>query len=145
MAGQEIILRLSTGPGPQGNTCCDLCYWGDPVISIGDVPKLATEREWRQLEQQAIASARSALMGKADPASGAFDLHSRDQRFGAGIALGSQGLTDSVFAFSDGSRDLIYRGFACDLDEEPVGGVERGKPYNIACDGQSFAYRIEFD
>ena len=127
-AGQHITLRLWTGPGPKNNTTCDQCFWGDPVITVGDLPALPTEAEWQAREQNALANARQAITKRPKKDSGAFRLESKSQRFGAAIALGKQGLTDSVIVFSDGTREVIYRGFACDIDRAGVGGVENGQP-----------------
>jgi len=127
-AGQHIVLRLWTGPGPKNNTTCDQCFWGDPVVTVGNVPSLPTEAEWRAREQSALANARLALADKPKKGSGAFRLESGGRRYGAAIVLGRQGLTDGVIAFSDGTRELAYRGFACDIDRAGVGGVENGQP-----------------
>ena len=127
-AGRRVTLRLWTGPGPKNNTSCDQCYWGDPVIIVGEQPVLATEEEWQRLEREAVAQARRAFEKRPGRGSGAFSLDVRGQRFGAAVALGRQGLTDGVIAFSDGERDLVYRGFAVEIDRAPVGGVENGQP-----------------
>ncbi|HNX35550.1 MAG TPA: hypothetical protein PKM57_13035 [Kiritimatiellia bacterium] len=127
-AGQRITLRLWTGPGPKNNTTCDQCFWGDPLVTVGRLPALQTEAEWQALERQAVADARLALSNKPKKGSGAFRLDVRGQRFGAAVALGKQGLTDGVIAFSDGVRELIYRGFACDIDRGGIGGIENGQP-----------------
>ena len=127
-AGQSVTLRLWTGPGPKGNTTCDQCFWGDPVVTVGTLPALADEEAWQALERTAVARARGALAKRFGAGPGAFRLDVRGQRFGAAVALGRQGLTDGVLAFSDGTRDLIYRGFACDIDGAPAGGVENGMP-----------------
>lgn len=128
-AGQRITLRLWTGPGPKNNTSCDQCYWGDPVIAVGTLPAPATEAQRQALADAALARARDALARRPKSGSGAFRLEASGQpRFGAAVALGPQGLTDGVIAFTDGTRDLLYRGFACDIDRAPVGGVENGQP-----------------
>ena len=127
-AGQRITLRLWTGPGPKGNTTCDQCYWGDPVIAVGTLPALPTEAQWQAREQKAAALAKSALTGTPQRDNGVFLLVADLQRFGAAVVLGEQGLTDGVIAFSDGTRVLTYRGFACDIDRSAVGSVENGLP-----------------
>lgn len=127
-AGQSVTLRLWTGPGPKNDTTCDQCYWGDPVVTVGTLPALADEETWQALERTAVARARDARTKRFGIGPGAFRLNVHGQRFGAAVALGRQGLTDGVIAFSDGTRDLIYRGFACDIDGAPAGGVENGMP-----------------
>jgi len=128
-AGRHVIVRLWTGPGPKNNTTCDLCAWGDPVIAVGTLPALPTEERWQAREKEASAQARLALAEKPKRGSGAFRLRGGGgQHFGAAVVLGEQGLTDGVFAFSDGKRVLTYRGFACDIDQAGIGGVENGQP-----------------
>lgn len=127
-AGQHITLRLWTGPGPKNNTVCDLCYWGDPVIVVGNLPSLSTEAQWLARDQEAADAARLAVTKKPKKGNGAFRLNVNGECFGAAVVLGAQGLTDGVIAFSDGKRVLTYRGFNCDVDHAPVGGVENGRP-----------------
>jgi hypothetical protein len=127
-AGQHITLRLWTGPGPKNNTTCDQCFWGDPVITVGRLPALPTEEQWKAREQEAAARASLAVTKKPKRDTGVFRLDVNGQRFGAAVVLGDQGLTDGAIAFSDGTRTLTYRGFACDIDRAAVGGVENGQP-----------------
>ncbi len=127
-AGQTITLRLWTGPGPKHNTTCDQCYWGDPVIIAGLQPAPATEDEWAILERAAVDKARRAVTRHPERGSGAFRLDVNGQLFGAAVELGRQGLTDAVTVFTDGTRDIIYRGFNCEIDRTPVGGFEHGQP-----------------
>ena len=127
-AGQSITLRLWTGPGPKNDTTCDQCYWGDPVVAVGTLPPLPTEAQWQAREKEATARAQQAAAQRPARGSGAFQLSVGGQAFGAAVVLGEQGLTDAVFAFSDGARALTYRGFACDIDQGPVGGAENGQP-----------------
>ena len=127
-AGQRVTLRLWTGPGPKDDTTCDQCYWGDPVIAVGTLPALPSEAEWQARERDAAAGARQALAQKPKKGSGLFRLEAHGHRFGAAVVPGRQGLTDGVIAFSDGTRELLYRGFACDIDHAGTGGVENGQP-----------------
>jgi len=114
-AGQRITLRLWTGPGPKNNTTCDQCYWGDPAVTVGRLPALPSETQWLAREQEASAHAARAVAERPKRGTGAFRLDVNGRRFGAAVVLGEQGLTDAVFAFSDGDRALTYRGFACDV------------------------------
>jgi hypothetical protein len=127
-AGQSITLRLWTGPGPKNNTTCDQCFWGDPVIAVGTLPALPTEAQWQMREQDAESRAKMAVTKKPKNNTGIFRLEVSGQRFGVAVVLGEQGLTDGVLAFSDGTRTLTYRGFACDIDKATIGGVENGQP-----------------
>ena len=127
-AGSTLTLRLWTGPGPANDPTCDQCYWGSPAITVGKTPALQSEAEWQSLDAAAITLARQAICAPSASGPGQFRLTSGQNVFGAGIALGRQGLTDGVIAFSDGQRDLVIRGFACDIDDQPIGGVENSEP-----------------
>lgn len=135
-AGKAIALRLQTGPGPKNNTTCDQCFWGDPVIRIGELPKTQDEAEWAALEKVATARAEAALRNGGDTGQGAFRLNVRGEKFGAAVVTGRQGLTDGVIAFTDGTRALLYRGFGCEVDGAAVGGVESGMPV-FRCETES--------
>lgn len=128
-AGKTITLRLWTGPGPKNNTSCDSSFWGDPVVFAGDAqPSAPTAEQWAAREKSAAAAARQALTQGGSPDGGRFVLNVRGEKFGAAVVLGTQGLTDSVIAFTDGNNDLLYRGFTCQIDKSPVGAVELGAP-----------------
>jgi len=128
-AGQTITLRLWTGPGPKNNTSCDNGYWGDPAIMVGDTSASApTADQWAVREKLALASAKQALRDGNRKSRGRFVLDVRGEKFGAAVIPGDQGLTDGVIAFTDGTRTLVYRGFLCDIDKNPVGAVDMGMP-----------------
>jgi hypothetical protein len=142
-AGQHVTLRLWTGPGPKNNTTCDQCYWGDPLIMVGAQPAVPTEEQWRVREQDAAARAKRAVSKRPKKDTGIFRLEVNGQRFGAAVVLGEQGLTDGVIAFSDGERALTFRGFACEIDRAPVGGVENGQPVlSVAAGGEGGAWAV---
>jgi hypothetical protein len=144
--GQHITLRLWTGPGPKNNTTCDQCYWGDPVITVGTLPAPPTEEQWRAREEAATEGAKRAVSKRPKRGAGTFRLEVNGQRFGVAVVLGEQGLTDGVLAFSDGTRVLTYRGFACEIDRAAVGGVENGQPVlrvETAVDGDAWVVTHE--
>ncbi len=128
-AGKSITLRLWSGPGPHKNTFCDGGYWGDPVIKCGKFnTSLPTPAQWSSRELTAEASAKKALIFGADKAHGRFLLNVRGETFGVSVIPGPQGLTDAVFAFTDGKETLLYKGFEIDIDHAPVGAVDMGIP-----------------
>ncbi len=117
--GQRVLLKLWTGPGPEGNTVCDSGYWGDAVLHVGRRIEPTTDAEWQARTEEAVALAREGLAGGTGPRR--FRLAGRCGTFGAGIAAGKRGLVDSVIAFSDGSRDLAFRGFVMEVGGQGVG------------------------
>ena len=145
-AGQSIMLRLWTGPGPKNNTTCDQSYWGDPVVVVGKQCAPPTEEEWRAREEKAGKLAKAAAKKKPSSTELGFQLKVNGQVFGAAVVLGAQGLTDGVIAFSDGERVLAYRGFLCDVDRAGVGAVENGQPVTgVGADMRGGALTVSHD
>ena len=122
-AGKRIGLRLWTGPGPKMNTAFDGGAWGDPVLSVGPLQSRPDEATWQARERAAVAAARQALQSGTDPAKGAYLLSADGQRFGAGVVEGARSLIDGAIAFTDGTNDLVYRGFACEVDDLDMSGA----------------------
>ena len=126
-AGMSVTLRLWVGPGPKMDTTCDRCGWADPVLEIGEMPSAPTEADWAKCEASARKAARAACAHGTDLPKLRFSLKGREGVFGAAWSLGSQGLFDGVLAFTDGRRELTYRGFACEVDGDAVGGALAGR------------------
>jgi hypothetical protein len=119
-AGRRIALVVSVDPGPKGNTCCDGFAIGDANLEIG--PRRAPEsaEAWRVRENAAEALARAALASGTDAAAGRFRLADGADAYGAGIALGEEGLFDCVVAFTDGRATFFAHGFQCRVDDSGV-------------------------
>ncbi len=73
----------------------------------------------RPAAQQAIAKARAALAGNAPD--WAWKLESGAGTHGAAVVPGPAGISDAFIAFSDGRRDLVFEGFAVQIDQLPLG------------------------
>ena len=126
-AGQTVTLRLWNGPGPKHDTTCDNGYWGDPLLVVGALPPPATEAEWQARTAEALHLAREAAAGRVRGPN-AFRLKSGDERCGAAVVPGREGLADAAFAFSDGAHDLAFRGFTIEVDGQAIGGARDGQP-----------------
>ena len=124
-AGQTVTLRLWNGPGPKGDTTCDNGYWGDPLLAVGPTPPPVTEAEWQARAAEAGRLAREAATRKTK-AEGAFRLDSGRERGGAAVVLGQEGLTDAAIAFSDGTREVAFRGFTVEVGGQPLGAARGG-------------------
>ena len=130
-AGQTVTLRLWNGPGPKNDTTCDNGLWGDPVLRIGALPPPVSEAVWAARVETALRLARAAAARKPH-APGVFRLTFNREVCGAAVVPGEEGLTDGVLAFSDGTRELAFRGFTVELDGLPVGGARDGLPVRRA-------------
>jgi hypothetical protein len=115
-AGQTILLRLESHPGPRRNTVCDQSYWGDPVLLAGPQPLLLSEDEKRQLAQ----SAAGALTADEPAGDNTFVFRLQDG-FRAAVALGRHGLTDATIAFGSADRAVVFDGLRVSVLDQPVG------------------------
>ena len=121
-AGRRVLLQLVAGPGPKGNTSCDSAFWGEPVIRMGLPPTPTTEKEWAERTAKAVRLARDAIGGAR--VIGAYPLSGRCGHFGAGVAMGRQGLVDGVIAFASQERAIAFRGFRIAVGGEEVGAAD---------------------
>jgi hypothetical protein len=126
-AGQTVALRLWNGPGPKNDTTCDNGLWGDPRLIVGALPPPVAETDWQSRTAEALRLARTAL-GGGRRAPLVFLLARGDERYGAAVVLGREGLTDAVFAFSDGANELAFRGFSVAVDDQTLGRAHDGQP-----------------
>jgi hypothetical protein len=134
-AGQTLTLRLWNGPGPKNDTTCDNGFWGSPEIRIGTPPPPISESVWAARLDEALRLARAAAAG-APLADGVFRLETESGSVGAALLPGTEGLTDAAIAFSDGTRDVAFRGFTVEVDGQPLGGGGGGQPV-LAAAGRS--------
>jgi hypothetical protein len=125
-AGQTVALRLWNGPGPKNDTTCDNGFWGDPLLVVGAAPPPPSEAEWAVRTAAALQLAREAAAGRTKVPN-AFRLKAEKARYGAAVVPGREGLTDAVIAFSDGQRELAFRGFTVEIDGQTVGGTHDGQ------------------
>lgn len=118
-AGREITLRFVTDPGPAHNTTCDSSFWSTPTLFCGPMPTVETADAKQARRAQALANARAALAGNAPD--WAWKLESEAGIHGAAVVAGPFGISDAFIAFSDGKRELIFDGFAVQIDQLPFG------------------------
>ncbi len=112
-AGQEILLRLESHPGPQHDTTCDSSYWGSPVVIAGEIsePMSPTEREQ-------LRDAARNLVAQGTPQSNVFQL---DDGFQAAIVAGDAGLFDAAIALGNGDANLVLDGLRIAVLGQEVG------------------------
>ena len=93
-AGQKVRLQFESHPGPKKNTGWDHCYWSEPTLIAATPPEPLTMPPGDETQ--------SRLLGKTRSGSKEYDVR---------IWLGGRGLLDSIVGFSDGDRQLYFRGF----------------------------------
>lgn len=145
-AGRKITLRLAVNPGPKGNTSCDSCAWGDPVIEVGKVPGPPDEKTWHAREVAAAFKAKRALDKGADEAEGVYRLSSsRGRPFGAGIEYGEAGILDAAIAFTDGRKVLAIRGFEVEVDGEGITDLRSVPDVGVRVFAEKGALKVAWD
>jgi hypothetical protein len=118
-AGREVTLRFVTDPGPAHNTTCDGSFWSSPVLFCGPPPAVEAAAAQQGRRALAVANARAALAGNAPD--WAWKLESCAGLHGAALVPGPYGISDACLAFSDGQRDLVFEGFAVQVNQLPLG------------------------
>jgi hypothetical protein len=115
-AGQEILLRLESHPGPRRDTTCDSSYWGEPVVVAGTLPPPVTDAERDRLRHRA----RELIDSQKDSGKGEF-LFKLEGGYLAGLVLGDAGLADSAIAFGRGSGCVVFDGLSVSILGQKVG------------------------
>ncbi|MFW6163895.1 MAG: hypothetical protein ACODAJ_14080, partial [Planctomycetota bacterium] len=118
-AGQQILLRLESHPGPKRNTACDSSYWGEPVIIAGEPPTRLTEAEREALRQRARAAVQRGRAEGADEF--VFRLGGGDDACAAAVVLGPTGIVDGAIALGRGERCVTFDGLRVSVLGHPVG------------------------
>jgi hypothetical protein len=115
-AGQVIRLRLESHPGPKGNTTCDSCYWGDPIVSAGTGPKQLGVEAKRALAEQARKAVTTGTSTESNVFTVALDSGCR-----AALALGPNGLLDGVLAFGSTGSPVTFEGLQATILDQAAG------------------------
>ncbi|HJN18725.1 MAG TPA: hypothetical protein QGH10_24695, partial [Armatimonadota bacterium] len=111
-AGQTILLRLESHPGPARNTTCDSCYWAEPMVVAGDEPE---DTEAFAGLDEGLATAKAVLNGARPDGKLAFLLGPGDDPAAAVIVPTERGIIDGTLVFAGGDSTLAFDGFALDI------------------------------
>ena len=93
-AGQAVRLQLESHPGPKNNTGWDQSYWAEPTLVAGTLPP--------PIAFPPKDDANSRLLGT---------LQRGEKTYEVRIWPGRRGLLDAVVGFSQGEKQLCFRGF----------------------------------
>jgi len=118
-AGQTILLRLESHPGPKRDTTCDSSYWGEPAVVVGLPPSAPRPEARQRAMDQLSAAARKVSDGAQSPEG----VHSFAMDDGAVALLkpGRQGIIDAVLAFGCRGKAVAFDGVRVDVLDQPVG------------------------
>jgi hypothetical protein len=118
-AGEEILLRLESHPGPDRNTACDGSFWAEPTIIAGDPPRQLTERDREALRQRARTAVKRRRAAAADEL--VFPLGSDGDPCIAAVVPGPNGIFDAAIALGRGDRCVVFDGLQLSILDQPVG------------------------
>lgn len=110
-AGQTILLRLESHPGPKRDTTCDQSFWAEPTVIAGERPRLKGP-SFKQLARRNVGMGRRILAGTTKPDNKTtFLLSSGKDRVAAVLAPSPQGILDGVLTLVGPSSAVSFRGF----------------------------------
>jgi len=114
-AGEEILLRLESHPGPRWDTTCDLAYWAEPLLVAGEQQYVRTEAR----RQKMCSRVRSLLAGAApvEPNEFVFELAGKTR---AAAVLGQRGLIDGAMGFGGDGKSVVFDGLCVSVTKYPL-------------------------
>jgi len=112
-AGEQILLRLESHPGPKRNTVCDSSYWAEPMVVAGKPPQPISEAEKERLRQSARALLKAG--------SGRGHILTLDEQYRAAIILGTRGFADTVIAIGNKDKCVVFDGIRIDVLGQGIG------------------------
>ena len=148
-AGQTILLRLQSDPGPKHDTTCDSAFWGTPLLFAGERPKILMPEEKTAL----FTENREALQtGKSENVrTVVFQL---ENNMLAAVTPGNYGFLDGVIGIGDKNNFVQYDGLQVEIEGQPLGtemsalAYEDWKPQDFerfADDGAEFTQNVVVD
>jgi len=137
-AGQTVLLRLESHPGPKNNTTCDGSFWGEPVVVAGRQTPPLTAEQFAACAQENEAHGRAILAGSVKPDGQSTFLIGREgQRYAAVLKPTATGIVDGVITLVGPKSAVSYQGLRIDLLNQPA--VRQPSPYGFV----SYQVRVE--
>jgi hypothetical protein len=122
-AGQTVLLRLESHPGPNRNTSCDASYWGEPVVVVGEggPSDLFRQETFEAVCQRNLTRGRS-LLEERETADGktAFLMGQTGERFALVLEPSKRGMVDGVVSLVGAKGAVNFKGFQVDTLDVPV-------------------------
>ena len=105
-AGRAVRLQLESDPGPKRNTGWDHSLWAEPMLLVGE-PQRPQEFPPVDKDKNNLIS-----FGKVQSDGGRYEVR---------LQPGQRGLLDTLVSFSDGQKQLAFRGFETLVQGERLG------------------------
>jgi len=119
-AGQTILLRLESHPGPNKNTTCDSSYWGEPTVVAGPGPE-RTGPTFAEAAKENVALGRRILEGKAKADNRlTFVLGGAEDRTVAVFRPTERGLADGVVSLVGARSAVSFDGLGVEIMGRPA-------------------------
>jgi hypothetical protein len=122
-AGQTILVRLESHPGPNRNTSCDACYWGEPVVVAGEGgPSDLFKKETFEAVCQRNLTRGRALLDEREKPDGktAFLMREGGERFALVLEPSKRGMVDGIVSLVGPKAVVNFKGFQVDALDVPV-------------------------
>jgi len=119
-AGQEILLRLESHPGPANNPYCDLSYWGNPSVIAGEARQV-TGPTFAEFSARDLSLGRDIIGGRRQPDGRcSFVVGKGTARAAVVLRPGAHGILDGALSFVGDSSTVSFDGFGVDLRRQPA-------------------------
>jgi hypothetical protein len=113
-AGQRVLLRLESHPGPQRDTTCDSCFWGEPLIVAGQMPE--------PMSETAKAQSRDIARALVTTGHGQGHVLGLSDDYRAAIVPGRTGMADACIAVGNTDACVVFDGIRISVLGQAVGG-----------------------
>ena len=145
-AGQTILLRLQSDPGPKRDTTCDSAFWGTPLLFAGERPKILTPEEKaamfaENLKALDISSREKEVFQKYRTSHKYADLRTDGTKpeiiekyelpktviywlkndMSVAITTGNYGFLDGVIGIGNAQNQVQYDGLQVEIEGQPLG------------------------
>ena len=151
-AGQTILLRLQSDPGPKHDTTCDSAFWGTPLLFAGERPKILTPEEKAAMFAENLKALQSGGESTRTQARTRFFRLENDML--AAVTPGNYGFLDGVIGIGSKNNFVQYDGLCVEIEGQPLGtemsalACEDWKPQDFdrfADDGAEFTQKVVVD
>ena len=117
-AGQEIILTLESDPGPNRDTTCDACYWGDVILFAGTLAPTLSDEEKQKLFAENLLAVKTAK--SESPKTRVYNL---DGGLTAAVTFGNYGFIDGVIGLGNAEKQVQFDGLRVWVKGQLVGAT----------------------